>query len=707
MVKKNSLFILLILASVVVLVVNLRINIFRYNNFDFGKFDLGNMTQMEWNTLHGRFLYLTDYFGTNLPRWAMSHVDPILLVFVPIFAVFQNPLTLVFSQLLLVIFSSLLVFKIAELELKSKLAGFLFGMAYLFYPAVGYLIAQTGFHGVTAVIPFFLGAFYVFEKMYKEKKYTKRKFVIFWLLLILTMAGKEQLPIYVLLYGLFILVLRNNVPWESFKSLKNFLFSQNGKLGLSVFSVGLVWFITAFFIIIPAFAPYRVAGFKKFAQSIDLNTAISRDVENANYFLSRYAEFGSTYQEILTSLISNPQKVVVQLFGGDKGKNMIMTFTPMGYLPLAYPAVLAFAVPDLLINFLTTEGGIGTSEITNHRISMIIPVLFISSIYAVGFLSNLIAKLLKNNRIKGSHVALLLAAAVLGLNVYTTFNYNNPVYLWLTQAIQKRLTGSVAFAKEDLETAGMKNMQIGQVLRLSKLESKDRECAERVVKLIPPGASVSGPDYLGAHLSMRETYAIFPALYKEADYVIVDVFSRKILTILDVDLSVIRDVVGNIIKDDNYRLDVGCGNLFVFKRVGPHGKPAKLPVQEHFSYKEVYNYQIFQNVYVVDYTLPKTLRRAQNETAQFVYVKRGGNDLGDYVLFMTFINEATGEIYQIANLSSYGLAQLSGWAQDKYYVEDLDLALPSYLRTGDYKAFIGISNGNRTRSIYLGNVEVL
>jgi len=105
--KKHKYFLLLLFISLVFLAVNIRINTFKYYNFDYGKFDLGNMTQMVWNAGRGRGLYLTDYFGTNLPRWAMSHVDPILYVFVPIFLLFPSPLTLVYSQLVLVIFSSL------------------------------------------------------------------------------------------------------------------------------------------------------------------------------------------------------------------------------------------------------------------------------------------------------------------------------------------------------------------------------------------------------------------------------------------------------------------------------------------------------------------------------------------------------------------------------------------------------------------------
>ena len=168
--KENLLLIVLFLFSLSIFAITVRINIFRFNNFDFGKFDLGNMTQMVWNSLHGRPLYLTDYFGTNLPRWAMSHVDPILFLFVPIFAVFQHPLTLVFSQIILVMSGAFIVYLIAFQQLNSKLAGILFGFSYLFYPAIGFLNAWTGFHGVTAVIPFFLLAFYIYEKMYKTNR---------------------------------------------------------------------------------------------------------------------------------------------------------------------------------------------------------------------------------------------------------------------------------------------------------------------------------------------------------------------------------------------------------------------------------------------------------------------------------------------------------------------------------------------------------
>ena len=679
-IKSNFLLISLLVFSVVVLAVNLRINFFRYNNFDFGKFDLGNMAQMIWYTLHGKLLWLTDYFGTNLPRWAMSHVDPILLLFVPIFAIFPHAMTLVVSQLVLVTFSSVLVYLISELELKSKLAAFFIGLAYLIYPAVGFLTAWTGFHGVTAAIPFFLAAFYVYERMHKQGRFTKKGIALFWVLLIIVMAGKEQLPLYVFIYGIFIWLFRNNL-----------------KQGIWMMVAGMLWFILAFFVIIPHFAHYRIDGYAKFARSLDLDTSETRDVENDNYFLSRYEEFGDSYAEVILTMITHPNALVRVFFGGDKLDNLRRTFEPVGYLPLAFPQILIISAPDFLINYLTTAGGIGTSEIYNHRVSMIVPVIFLSVIYAVAFLSKLINK---------KWALYFLSALVLGTNIYTTFSYNNPVYLWLTQAVKKRLAVNIAYAKSDTEIYQRTDLKVGEVFRLSPLEDKDRECAQKVIAMVPPTASVSGPDYLGAHLGLRETYAIFPALYKEADYVIVDVFSRKILTILDADVTLVRDVVGDLVKDETYQLETGCGNLFVFRKVNAHSKDPLLPLQEKFNYPEKMNFEISQTLHVVDYTLPKEFIRSVPDNAKFVYIKRNNNSLDDYVLFMTFINNRTGEIYQVGNLPSFGLQQLKEWSEDVYYIEDIELVLPGYLDTGSYKAFIGMSNKIKTRSMYLGDVEV-
>jgi len=683
-IKKNIFLFALVVFSTLILFVSIRINNFRYNNFDYGKFDLGNMTQMMWNATQGNNLMLTDYFGTNLPRWAMSHVDPILYIFVPLFAVIPHALTLVYSQLVLVIFSSVLIYLIAKLHFKSTFAAFLIGMSYLFYPAVGYLIAWSGFHGVTAVIPFFLAAVYIFEKMYKEKVFTNERIIFFWIFLILTMMGKEQLSLYTMLFGVFIVLFR--CPNSKIK-----------KLGMGVIIVSLFWFIMAFFVIIPLSAHYRIDGYTKFVRSIKLDESIARDVALPNYFLSRYDDFGDSYGEVAINMILNPNKVIKVFFGGDRPDNLSRTFMPLLYLPLACPTFFILALPDLAINYLTTAGGIGTAEISNHRISMIIPVLFISTIFSIKYFGSFFGKYRKA-------VVISISGLVLAANIVTTFKYNNPVYLWLSQAVRRRVVNKV-FAKSDIDSV-RGNLQYGDVVKLSELEDKDRECALKVVGLIPEYASVSGPDSLGTHLAQRETYAIFPALYNEADYVIVDVFARKILTILDMKVEFISNVVEDLIKDENYSLRLGCGNYFVFQKSNSHKKNILLSLQHKFEYEEKFNYDFFQGLRVVDYSLDKNIEKNNLNYMNVVYQNTGVGSLEDYFMFTTFVHKDTGEIYQMANLPSFAIAKPEQWKKNRYYLENVEFVLPDFVDDGEYMVFVGMSNKIRTRSIYLGDIIV-
>jgi uncharacterized membrane protein len=687
LIKKYGFLVGLALFCISFILLNVKMNLFSYNNFDFGKFDLGNMTQMVWNTLHGRILYLTDYFGTNMPRWGMSHVDPILLFFVPIFFFFQHPLTLVFSQVILVTFTGFFIYKLAELKLKNQLSAFLLALAFLFYPAIGYLTARTGFHGVTPAMFFFMATFYLFEVAYEKQNFSKKNLTWFWVLLAITMSGKEQISLYIVFYGLFIWLCRGKK-----------------KLGLWVSGVALAWFILAFFVIIPHYAHYRVEGYQKFADSIGIDEDYENEVTKSNYFLSRYSDFGNSYFEIAKNMLINPVQVVQVSFGGDKIKNFTETFSPVGYLPFVSPATLVMALPDFAINYLTTSGGVGTSEIYNHRISMIVPVVFISVIFATYTLSEFLSK--KQKYLGFVPVSILISGIVLGLNIYTSFKYNNPVYLWANQAIQRRIIDKV-FARTADEMDKVKNAKVGDLVDLPYLNDKDRECARKIVDMIPDNASVSGPDYLGAHLSMRETYAIFPALYKEADFVIVDVFAQKLSKILGVDIDMVGNTVDDLLKSDEYKLAVGCGNLFVYANVGKYPKDNRLPIQERFEYEGEVEYKMLDSLYVVDYSVPKQATRGRSMPVEIVYSKRSGQSLNGFVLYMSFVHEESRELYQVASLPSLSLSKMESWSSGLSYIETQEIIIPSFMPAGKYKIFASITNKINTRNIYLGELEVL
>ncbi|MBP8960875.1 DUF2079 domain-containing protein [Patescibacteria group bacterium] len=685
--KENILLLVLVLFSLFFIALNIKMNIFSYNNFDFGKFDLGNMTQMVWNTLQGRILYVTDYFGTNMPRWGMSHVDPILLLFVPIFFFYQHPLTLVFSQIILVAFTSVILFLLSNLILKNKLVAFLVGMSFLFYPSVGYLTARTGFHGVTPAMFFFVLAFYILEVAYEEQDFSKKRLIWFWILLVITMSGKEQISLYMIPYGIFI--------W---------LFRGKQKLGLWVASVGAVWFMIAFFVIIPAFANYRIDGYKKFADTIGMDPEYENEVTKDNYFLGRYAEFGDTYLEVAFNMVTHPAQLAQVFLSGDKPQNFRETFTPVGFLPFLAPTTFFMAIPDLIINYSTTSGGVGTSEIYNHRISMIVPVLFISSIFALHYMSEFFSK--RQSKISYKVFSIVFAGIFFSLNVYTSFSYENPVYLWATQSIRRRVLDKV-FARTVENKKELDKVKIGDLVDLPSLNDKDRECAAKIVNLIPKTASVSGPDYLGAHLSMRETYAIFPALYNETDFVIVDVFAQKLNRILGVNIDMVGNTVEELIISDEHKLVVGCGNLFVYANIGKYPKDKRLPIQERYEYEPKFEYELLDSLYVIDSKVPSQTTRGVSMPLEVVYNRRSGRSLNGFVLYTSFVHEETGELYQVASLASLSLYKLDSWTSGLNYIETQEIVIPEFMPSGEYKVFLSTTNKINTRNLYIDDLKVL
>ncbi len=692
--KQNIPLLILVGISVLLFAVNVRITLFSYNNFDFGKFDLGNMTQMVWNTLHGRFMYLTDYFGANVPRWSMSHVDPIILLVIPFFVIWQSPVTLILFQLILVIFSSLLIYAISYEVTKSKVISMLFGLTYLLYPAVGFITARTAYHGVSLAIPFFLASFLVFEKMYNSNNFSLKRLILFSLLVFVALMGKEQIALYFVMFGVFIILFRN---YHNIKSLPS-------KIGLTLTVISISWFVTAFFIIIPSTAHFRSEGYEKFSVKLGINPDTARNVALDNYFLSRYSEFGDSYTQVALGILTHPDLVVKIALSGDKLENFRQTFEPLGYTPFLYPQLFVLAVPDLLINYLTGAEAGGISEIYNHRISMIVPVLLLSTIY---FYKDLM--LLLSTRLKGktlSVIKYLIPTFFVLSTLYTTMKYQNPVYMWLNQAVGRRLPVFTAEAKTDASVMKKTNINLGDKVRVSSLDSKDRECAKKVIEIIPQGVSVSGPDYLGSHLSMRETYAIFPALYNETDYVIVDVFARKIFTILGINNSMLKEIIQNILRDPNYKFVMGCGNLFVYKHQPDTNKQQLLPIQERLEYTEKVSYTIQDGVTLVDYSVPKVFHKGQSIQTKFVYAKKASANLDGYIFFITVVNRKNGEVYQMANLPSFGLLEPDDWEKGKYYIENVDFILPDFVDTGDAMLFLGATNTVKSQSIYLGDIEV-
>src|SRR6266487_6507826 len=94
------------------------LSVLRHEAFETGRFDLGNMVQAVWSTAHGHLLQTTNLHGAQVSRLA-AHVDPVLVVFAPLWWLWPSPDLLLGAQALAVALGALPVFRLGERHLGS------------------------------------------------------------------------------------------------------------------------------------------------------------------------------------------------------------------------------------------------------------------------------------------------------------------------------------------------------------------------------------------------------------------------------------------------------------------------------------------------------------------------------------------------------------------------------------------------------------
>jgi uncharacterized membrane protein len=132
-----------------------------YLSFRLARFDLGNIVQAVWSTAHGHPLETTDANGEQIVRLA-SHVDPILVLFAPLWILAPSPVTLASAQIVTVALGALPVFWLARRHLGSERAAALLVVVYLAYPWLAWT-ALDAVHPVTFAIPLFLYAIWLLD----------------------------------------------------------------------------------------------------------------------------------------------------------------------------------------------------------------------------------------------------------------------------------------------------------------------------------------------------------------------------------------------------------------------------------------------------------------------------------------------------------------------------------------------------------------
>ena len=371
-----------LLVGVVILytVVYSVLSIARYNTFHATTFDLGIMTQVVWNTAHGRL------FETSLGRainakligsYMGNHVRPFLLLLAPIYRLWPDPRLLLVVQSTALGMAAVPLYAIALRRTSDPRFASVVALCYLAYPALGFL-NLFDFHPIAFSIPCIFLAYWAL---------LEGRMGLFWIVVVLALFTKEEMVVPMGTWGLVNLITR-----------------EKRRVGLFLLALSIGWAFLCLGIIIPHYndgQPYRF--WQLWSSVFD--------------FTAQPAMQGS-----VTPLALGSSWNTVMLF-------LLHLALPLGFLPFLGPASLAVAVPSLVYLLIGKRPAL--HAVGYQYPAVLIPWFFLAVAEGVARLQR-IGHWSRRRRIYRAGLAFLVVGTV-GTNIPL-----NPVLLYAQAAAFRR-----------------------------------------------------------------------------------------------------------------------------------------------------------------------------------------------------------------------------------------------------------------------------
>lgn len=307
--------------------------VLRYITYKATAFDLGNMDQVLWNTIHGRLFQFTnqaiDWYGP--PTRLAVHFEPIMLLVSLLYAFHADPRVLLIFQTLVLAAGAPAVFLLSRRYLPSwPMLAVAFTGAYLVSPAL-LGINIFDFHPDSLATPLLL---------YALVALTYRRYIWFLVLCFFVCACKEDMPLAVAFLGI-LLIWKYRLP----------------RLGLVLLFGGVLWTYLAFKVIIPHF----YVGVQP------------------NNFWYRYEFLGSTPGEAIINILIHPWIIFTEIITLNRVYYVFSLIRSTGFLSLLAPEWLIPALPKFASNFLSSNP-LNYSGVYHYN-AAVIPFVMLSAIH--------------------------------------------------------------------------------------------------------------------------------------------------------------------------------------------------------------------------------------------------------------------------------------------------------------------------------------
>jgi uncharacterized membrane protein len=326
------------------------LSVLRHEAFETGRFDLGNMVQAVWSTAHGHLLQVTNLHGAQISRLA-AHVDPILVVFAPLWWIWPSPSLLLTAQALAVALGALPLFWLARKHTGSERAALGFSLAYLLFPATEWMTLNE-FHPVSLACPLLLFAIWYLDE---------DRLLPFACFAALAALTREEVPLVIAGLGIWYAIGRRR--WLA---------------GGTIAAAGVAASAIAIQVVIPHF----------------------HGAESS--FYGRYDAVGGSAAGIVRKAFTDPGRLLSVAFDHRGTHYLLNLLLPMAGLALLSPLLLVALIPELALNLLSSVDA--QSSIHYHYVAAEIPILFAAAAIGAG----------KLGRWAGTAGTLVVLTAILG-----------------------------------------------------------------------------------------------------------------------------------------------------------------------------------------------------------------------------------------------------------------------------------------------------
>lgn len=491
--------------------------VLRYDTFKATAFDLGNMDQVLWNTIHGRPFQFTnqgaDWYGP--PTRLAIHFEPIIFPLSLLYVFGADPRILLVFQTLVLVSGALPVFLLTRKYLPDwPLLAPMMVLVYLLMPAL-LSLNIFDFHPVSLATPLLL---------YAILALTYGRYVWFLIACVLAASCKEDIPLAIAMLGILV-IWKYKLP----------------RLGTVLIIGGLIWSLLAFLVIIPHFYP---------------------GAQHNNYWY-RYEALGSSPGAAVINLLLHPWLLFTTFITLDRLYYLANLLRGGGFLTLLAPEWLLPALPSLAVNLLSTDPLLYSGVF--HYNAAIIPFMLLAIIHGTSRFVSLWQQwrgeakvragwqrlLEKSSAVKPSWASkgmpvwlapLSSNLVLLGTNVAQSVAVH-PAFTRSTALIQPRLTqlartGNYQWQRfsERLTPLAVTTsaahlqwfiygwlivmMALNFVIMSPSLNAfwpdhlpgTREQHIQQLLSMIPPNASVSAGSNLNPHLSDRLYVTVFPAI---------------------------------------------------------------------------------------------------------------------------------------------------------------------------------------------------